>query len=341
MSDVAEKAGVAVSTVSRVINRSPLVAAARRKEIEAIIKELGYAPSAPEKRKGVRKDPTPWIKHQMVKTILFGDYDLSWITNYAPIYAYALHGIEESLRSHGFGRSVEPVATAEELIQLLNQGGADGFLILNTGQTPLPKAIVNYPVVALLGRHDYLTCDRVTTDANFAGRLAAEYLLEKGCRHFIAISGETPVYRARVRAFCDCLDSSNQRVIDVHEQNIERGRPHSHRANCELITERLRPNLTGVPKPLGIFSSSDMITSAIYLELARSELKIGEDVHVVSCNNERPYIESLHPFPAAIDVRANYIGRRAVEQLLRRLEYPDAPPECVNILPMLLSSETD
>ena len=42
---IAERAGTSLKTVSRVINRDPLVNAETRARIEAIIGELGYTPS--------------------------------------------------------------------------------------------------------------------------------------------------------------------------------------------------------------------------------------------------------------------------------------------------------
>ena len=45
-------------------------------------------------------------------------------------------------------------------------------------------------------------------------------------------------------------------------------------------------------------------------------------MEIVSCNNEKPYLVGLHPKPIEIDIRAESIGRRGVEQLIWRLEHP-------------------
>ena len=44
--DVARAAGVSIRTVSRVLNDSPKVGGATREAVQAIIRELGYSPSA-------------------------------------------------------------------------------------------------------------------------------------------------------------------------------------------------------------------------------------------------------------------------------------------------------
>ncbi len=48
--DVAERAGVGVGTVSRVLNDSPGVSRATRERVRAVVDELGYRPSASARR---------------------------------------------------------------------------------------------------------------------------------------------------------------------------------------------------------------------------------------------------------------------------------------------------
>jgi len=340
MADIAARAGVAVSTVSRVINRSPLVAPAKRKEIEAIIASMGYEPSPLEKRKGIRKDPWPWIKHRMFKVVLYGQYDVFWITNYAPIYSYALHGIEVSLGDHQFRRLMDRAETPEALKTLLARGGTDGFLLLNTGHDPLPEVVNDYPVVTFMGAHDHLSCDRVMPDAEQAGTLAAEYLISKGCKYCVAVGGGGAIYRKRTRAFRETLAAAGIEAVEILDGSIERGGANMHQANRKTVSSRVRPLLTKAARPIGIFSVADIVTPVLYAEMNEAGFKIGKNLHVVSCNNERPYLDPLHPEPAVIDIQAEYIGRRAVHQLLRRLEKPDAPHEKILIEPKLIHPDT-
>ena len=339
MTEVATRAGVALSTVSRVINRSPLVAPEKRKLVEAVIAETGYQPCPIEKRKGIRKDPTPWIRHHMVRIVLYGRYDLFWITNYAPIYSYALHGIEECLGQYQFRRSTERAENAEEFGRILARGKADGYLVLSTAQDPLPAEFSKYPVVSFMGANPTAGWDNVIPDAEKAGRMAARYLLSKGCGFCVALGGLQPVYEARVRAFRDALAAEGVDSEAILDKKIVRGAPNMHQVNREVISEHLRTRLAKSKKPVGIFSVSDIVTPVIYAEMAQAGRKIGKEVHIVTCNNERPYLDPLHPAPAVIDIQADFIGRRAVRQLLRRLESPQDPHETTLIEPKLILPE--
>lgn len=336
LADIAAKAGVAVSTVSRVINGSQLVAKKKRRAVEAIIDEMGYKPAPLEKRKGVRKEPWPWLKHRLFKTILFGPHDLFWIINYAPVYAYALHGIDETFGSYQFQRTVERADNSSQLMSLLKAGGADGFLLLNTAHEALPVQVNDYPVVTLMGAHDHLCCDRIMTDPERAGVLAADYLRSKGCKFCVAIGSEGRLYRMRIKAFSEHLQSSGIKALELIDPSIVRGGPRMHQANRQAVINGLRPLIGSATRPIGIFSVADIVTPVIYGELVAAGFKIGHDAHIISCNGERPYLDALHPIPAVIDIQAEYIGSRAAQQIMRRLESPRAPHEKVLIEPRLI-----
>lgn len=116
-----------------------------------------------------------------------------------------------------------------------------------------------------------------------------------------------------------------------------------HQVNRSVISKHLSPALSGCGKrPIGIFSLADIVTPALYAELAELGLEINRDVFIISCNNERPYLDSLVPQPSAvIDIQAEHIGRRAVEMLIRRLEVRDSLPyEMVRVVPSIVPAES-
>jgi DNA-binding LacI/PurR family transcriptional regulator len=77
--------------------------------------------------------------------------------------------------------------------------------------------------------------------------------------------------------------------------------------------------------PSGLFIAEDRLVPLIDAVLSRRGVKIGHgrDAEIISCNNERPYLIGLSAVPATIDIRAESIGRRAVEQLVWRLRNPN------------------
>ena len=336
LADVAARAGVAVSTVSRVMNGSSLVAAKKRKLVEAIAAEMGYQPPPMDKRKGVRKDLQPWMKHRVFKVVLYGPYDSFWITNHAPIYSYALRGAEDCMGTHGIRSSQGWAETSGRFLKLLREDGVDGFLVLNTGHDPLPHEIDSFPAVAFMGYRDGNACDRVLPDNERAGSLAAEYLHSKGCGLCLAIGGSGAVYGRRIRAFRAYLADRGVESMDMIDESIVRGGSNMHQANKAAVSAGLAKILPGAPRPFGIFCVADIVMPVVYQVLAGAGLEIGRDVHVIGCNNERPYLDPLHPVPAVIDTQAGHVGRRAVRQLMNRLESPSDPYVKILVEPKLI-----
>ena len=127
--------------------------------------------------------------------------------------------------------------------------------------------------------------------------------------------------------------------METFDEMIVHGGPRMHQANREVIANRLLPILLKFKQPIGLFSVADIITPMLYSALAEIGLKVGKDVYVVSCNNERPLLDALYPAPAVVDIRAEFIGRRAVQQVMRRLEVPNDPRETIRVEPSLILPE--
>jgi DNA-binding LacI/PurR family transcriptional regulator len=94
-------------------------------------------------------------------------------------------------------------------------------------------------------------------------------------------------------------------------------------------------------RPTALFVPSDRTVVQLYSALDRRQLRVGVDVSVVSCNNEQSLLMDLHPAPTTIDVHAESIGRRAVDQLRWRISHPDDPlPTQVLLEPTLVERDS-
>jgi DNA-binding LacI/PurR family transcriptional regulator len=331
LADVALRAGVSVSTVSRVVNGSPLVNPQKQAAVKKVMQEMGYEPLPIERRRGARKPLDAAPSKQSVRVVLVGELGLNWITDYAPVYAYALNGIEQALAELKINRTIERVSSVEEFSALVNGGGSDGFLVLDTtGRASFAPMSGQSPVVAFMGIHDGTPFDRVTPDHYLAGELAANHLRQTGCKSFAVLGGRSPIYDRRVLAFTTTITRSGGEVTDLWAPDLLNRGPSLHQVMAEAVGP-LVDSLAGRKKrPLGLFLTMDILAPCVYAELVRVGLTLGKDIHMVRCNNERPYLNSLHPQPAVVDVRAAEIGRRAMFQLLQRMRFPKEA--CVSLL---------
>lgn len=89
----------------------------------------------------------------------------------------------------------------------------------------------------------------------------------------------------------------------------------------------------------GLFVPNDLMTAIVYAELRNHGMKPGEEIELISCNNEQSVLIGLNPRPATIDVGAESIGMRAVEQLIWRMKHPNETRQSqLAVTPLLVES---
>lgn len=186
--DVAEKAGVSLSTVSRVLSGRTPVSDRLRQKVEAAVAELGYRPNAAAQSlvSGRRSTVAVFARN----TIRYG-------------YAATLQGIEEAARAAGYVvmiavvESDDPHAIAAAIDGALSQPLA-GAIVIEFDElgvqtlAAMPKTI---PVVAAAGaRRPPGEVPHAFLDDYAGGYEATRYLLAQGHRtvHHVAIPATRP-----------------------------------------------------------------------------------------------------------------------------------------------------
>ena len=179
--DVAQKAGVGVGTVSRVLNNSGYVSDETREKIEEAMKNLQYTPN--ELARNL------YHKKSGIIAVLVPTVEI-------PFFAELVHNIEAELYNEGFKImlcNTDKAHNAElEYLDMLNRHIVDGVI---TGVHSLDVEEykkIKKPIVAF---DRYLGEDIpvVAVDHKEGGRLAAEILLKNGCKKIVHFRGSTAV----------------------------------------------------------------------------------------------------------------------------------------------------
>ncbi len=184
LKDVAEEAGLAVSTVSRIINNRGYISDNARKKVEDAMKKLNYQPN--ELARSLQKKTTntiglivPYINH--------------------PYFSRVIHHIERAayligykvLLFNSYGRDER---TRESLEMCLSNRVAG--VIICTGN--ISEELFYDSEIPIIGYERYLKCGEasVECDNREGGIIAAEHLIGKGCKkllHISDINGEIPM----------------------------------------------------------------------------------------------------------------------------------------------------
>jgi len=180
--DVAKKAGVSVTTVSRVLNNSDHpVNTETRAKIEAAIKELGYYPNA-------------WARHLITgRTSIIG-LMVPDITN--PYYYGIARGAEAAAHELGYatimGNTDRVAKKAYRYLELLREKRVEGIIIAGGGSINLPPQLFvdkSGPTkIVLIGRHG-VNFPSIRVDNVKAAREATDYLLRLGHQRIAIITG--------------------------------------------------------------------------------------------------------------------------------------------------------
>ncbi|MCB1123127.1 MAG: substrate-binding domain-containing protein, partial [Verrucomicrobiae bacterium] len=90
-------------------------------------------------------------------------------------------------------------------------------------------------------------------------------------------------------------------------------------------------------RPTAFVVGADSIAVQLYSALQQRGLQVGKDVSVLSFNHEKPLVIGLNPSLTTIDIRAESMGKRAVDQLRWRMDHlDDDTPTKVLIAPRLI-----
>jgi LacI family transcriptional regulator len=305
--DVAQAAGVSVSTVSRVLNDKDDVAAETYESVQRIIDELGYASSLAAR--GMRSRRTnviglimpdvasPYcieVLQGVNKAILQLDYDLIVYTN----------------------GDVRKYATADQernYVVLLNGGITDGVIVVTPAATNFST---DAPVVAIDPNNVSPDCPAIIATNQEGAFSAMQYLTGLGHRRIGFITGRLELVSAnrRLQGYKDGLAAAgipfDEALVQVSDYTTETA------ISCT------RALLSLDDPPTAIFASNDMSAMGVYNAAAELGVQIPEDLSVIGFDNLRES-SFLTPSLTTVDQFISEMGSQAIEMVVKLVNGED------------------
>lgn len=254
INDVARAAGVSKKTVSRVINRSPLLKSDTREKIETVIAQLGYVPNPQARALALRRNFLLGLLHdnpnaQTVLNFQEGVLDAISDTDFAlvvrPVDRHSpkmLDDIREFLEKQRlFGVFIlPPISENDELAKLCREVGC-GYVRM--GSAELDEA-----------EHMVESNDREAVER------AVDYLVEMGHRRIGFISGPEGFRSAHERRK-GFVEAMGRHGLEIRREMFASGR-YTFESGI-AAAERL---LEISPRPTAIFASNDeMAAGALHV----------------------------------------------------------------------------
>lgn len=309
MEDVARRAGVALGTVSNVLNRPALVSASTRAKVQQAIDELGFVPNRAARA----------LAAGTSSTVGFVVIDLS-NSFFLDMTRGAEHAAESAGMTVVLGNTDMRSAKQRTYLDLFVEEQVAGILL-----APLPgtaeEAVAKLPPgrrLVFLNDSAVEGACTVSADDEHGGYLAARHLIDLGRRR-LAFAGDPGIavpVRDRLRGVERAIAETNGAVsleLDLTaEVQVEDGRRFGH-----ALAGR-----SGGERPDGVVAAADLLALGILQSLlATPDLRIPEDIAVTGYDDNRSAWDSIVPI-TTLAQPGEAMGAAATRLLLDEIADP-------------------
>jgi len=315
--EIAHAAGVSKSTVSLVLQGSPLVNEATRAKVNQAIRELGY----------VYNRGAANLRQSNAKSKIIGIV-VNDLTN--SFFAELAVGVDMVVQSAGYvqflSNSGESADRQREVIASMREHGISGLIVSPARGTDAadlkPLIAAGIPVVVVVRNVPGAKVSSLMSD-NHAGAFASvEHLAGLGHRRIAFLGGfpDTTVFAERMQGYRDALVKSGLAA----DESLVVGSAPSRAGGVDAVTRALQ--LANPPTAAVCFN--DAVAFGVCDGLRARRREPGADFAVVGFDD---VIEAKTAVPAltTVSVDPQGMGRRAAQLLLKQISAGKPEPEAL------------
>ncbi len=299
LAELADEAGVSLSTVSKVLNGRPDVSAATRAKVEAILDSQGY-----ERRAGL-------ANRSALIELVFPELDTAWAME-------IIRGVENVARENGLSivlsESGDRHSPSTDWIDGVLRRRPVGVVLVFSDLAADAKAKLisrAIPFVVIDPAGDPAADVPSVGSANWSGGLAAtRHLVELGHTHIAAITGRDDMMCsfARVDGYRSAMNAAG---LKVDERFVRFGNFHVDGGRTIALELLALPD-----RPTAIFAGSDLQALGV-IEAARTlGLRVPDDLSIVGYDDlqlaqwSSPALTTVHqPLTAMAEEAARLVIR--------------------------------
>lgn len=300
---IARKAGVSITTVSRVLNNHPQVSDEVRQRVISVSNKSGYTHAVG------RKSTTN------IAMLYTGENSLC-----SPFDGAILHGMSQGMEEHGYDLMVLDARRSrnpgESLSQMMIRKGVRGAVVRTTSPT---RAVVEqlsdegFPFVVVADRFESDKVSYVYSDSRQTSCEAVEHLIGLGHRQ-IAVATNNIDDSDHLDRLAGYRQAMEQAGIELDERMVLRTP-----ANREGGIQLLRRVMSRPDRPTALFLADPAVAIGLLQEARRSGVRVPEDLSVVGFDDaDLRYMVS--PELTAVCQDAIALGREAFMALHASLE---------------------
>lgn len=268
--DVAKKAGVSITTVSRVLNNHPNVSEKTKSIVTHAMQELNYYPH--QIARALSK------KQSFLVGMLVPDCS-------NPFFAELIKYVELNAQNCDYRlllcNSLNDIERELKYVTMLKQNRVDG-IIMGTHTLDLSfYKHLNAPAI-IFDRYIDESIPYVSCDNFHGGQLATTHLIENGCKNLLHISGAlnlNSLVNRRSEAFkLTCIENNIPfQVMELAHTNL------TYEYYHDFIIEHVKPVLHNLD---GVFCTNDLLAYALYVYCQENNINVPKDLKIIGYDND-------------------------------------------------------
>lgn len=316
--DVAEYAGVSISTVSNVLNDSKYVSESLREKVNQAVTDLNY----------VRDSVASNMKRGYTKTIGVITSDICGL-----FYPYVIKGIYETLSAYGYSLTIydthvlkheKGIRKEEESFQHLFSNRVDGIIFVSSVSKKKEKSYLKKlnsqaclikptPLVSMERDFSAHGVDSVFYNNIKTAGMAVDHLFECGCRNIVHISGPVheEVPKERTKGY---LDAMKRHGLLMNADKMIGSGDYTHESGYTAMNYLLAQN----SRIDGVYAANDQMAIGALKALKEQKIKVPDEIKIIGTDDV--FVTSvIEPPLSTVHIRKKHMGKRAAELLLERI----------------------
>jgi DNA-binding LacI/PurR family transcriptional regulator len=296
---VAARANLSVSCISKYLKNPDSVLAKTREKIEAAISELNYVPSAlarnlRTKRTGIIKI----ISHS--------------ITN--PFFAELFDLLRRKLEAYGYIAVLQVIESMETIDFVPGDfEQADGMILCFSENEDIflslkKTAPASFPIVCISGHKPAEDTVSMVTDVCQGARLVTNYLISLGCKNIAYIGGpvQSSISKLKFAGFTEALSCASGGICCTAVIRGTYELKSGYNAAKELLLYHNRPD--------AVVCENDVLAAGVIHRLVENDIPVPDRIHVTGYDNI-PLAEMFIPPLTSVTIPSEELCTAACKEL--------------------------
>ncbi len=327
--DVANKAGVSISTVSKALNDKSSVSSSTIERIKQTAEEMGYVPNSRARVFATKETKQIVFVADIPKDTAF----------YNPHIFEIIMGLQHSVSKSGYSLIVESVEKKEALeyiSSLYKKNMADALVVHASIITKRLESLIvksNLPHL-IIGQPDYQsTLSWIDTDNTLSGAIAIRHLLKKDY-YPVAFVGGKADDMISLHRFEGAERELKQNNLSFEEQYVL-----STSSTIVSGMNAAKKILKMEKPPRSVLCANSVIAFGMMQELRNQKIRVPKDIAVMTFDRY-PFSDFTEPRVTSVDMNMYEIGEEAGSILIKNLSHPNLRIQTFTSEPCIFERES-